>query len=86
MHVGAVRQETAVGSPGRAVCCYADPCAKEGADHAENEGNPEHVELLLFGPLGAADQETVACSRRNEGNAGCRAAAKTAQIPANSAL
>ena len=72
VNVGAVRQETAVGSPGRAVCCRADARADESDEHAENERNPEHVELLLFGPLGAADQDTVVCSRRNEGNAGCR--------------
>ena len=83
LNVGAVRQVTAVGSPGRAVRCRADACADESDDHAGNERNAEHVELLLFGPLGAAGQDTVVCSRRSEGNAGCKTAATTAQSPAN---
>ena len=86
LNVGAVRQETAVRSPGRAVCCRADACADGGDEHAENERNPEHVELLLFGPLGAADQETVVCSRRNEGNAGCKTAARAIKSLQISAL
>lgn len=83
LNVGAVRQETAVRSPGRAVCCRADARAAESDEHAENERNPVHVELLRFGPLGAADQETVAPSRRNEGNTGCKAAASKTKSPAN---
>jgi len=56
VQVGGVREETAVGSLGRTVCCHPDACADERNEHAENERNPQHVELLLFRPLGASDQ------------------------------
>ena len=83
VNVGAVRQETAVRSPDSVRLPPRRARAQEGEEHAENERNPEHVELLLLGPLGAADQETVAWARRNEGNAGCNAAARAAKSPAN---
>ena len=71
------------GRPTGPSAAALDARAEEGEENAENERNPEHVELLLLGPLGAADQETVAWPRRNEGNAGCNAAARTAKSPAN---
>ena len=37
------------------------------------------VGLLLLGPLGAADEQTVEWAGGTEGNGGCNAAAKTAQ-------
>jgi hypothetical protein len=81
-NIGAVRQETAIRSPDPAVCRRADACAHEDEEHAEDERNSEHFELLLLGPLGAADEETVLRSRRNAGNVGCNVAAKTAESPA----
>ena len=69
--VGAVGQETAVRSCGRPAVRLprADACADEGEEHAEDERNPEHVELLLFGPLGAADR-TPSCVSPQRGK--CR--------------
>ena len=81
--VDRVRHETAIGPTGRAVRCRAGASADESDEHAENEWNPEHVKLLRFGPLGAADQHTVACSRRNEGNVGCKPAARALEDSKN---
>lgn len=61
---------------GRVVCTRAHACVDERDAHAENERNAKHVKLLRLWPLGAADQDTVACSRRNAGNGGCKAAAR----------
>ena len=75
LNIGAVRLETVARPSGRTICCR-EAGAQEGDEHAENERDTEHVELLRFGPLGAADEDTVVGSRRNEGNSGCKTAAK----------
>ena len=55
------------GSPGQAVCCRADACADENdGRHRRDQRDPEHVALLLLEPLGAADEDTVVRSGRNE--------------------
>ena len=81
LNVGAVRQVTAVGRPAGPSAAVLMPAQMRATNTPSNERNPEHVELLLFGPLGAAGQDTVVCSRRNEGNSGCKTAATTARRP-----
>jgi hypothetical protein len=48
---------------------------------ARMRGIRNTVELLLLGPLGAADEETVEWVDGREGNAGCKAAAMAPKGP-----
>lgn len=60
--------------------------AREGEEDCDDEGNPEHLNLLGLGPLAAADIETLVCPGGKERNTGCRAAARTVRDAGNPPL